>query len=281
QHVPAADVVALAWGERPSGIAPALAEEHLAACAECAAELELARMSRRLEEEDNVAVFPAARPQRVPSRAYRGWRAAAIAASLAGLIAVGGWLQSARQPRQAVVAPVSRPPAAVQPQAPAGHPEAGGELAALRQKVKELSDYAEGLQSQVRKAQEQVAQRTEPRDLTAAPWLSPYVSPADVLRGEEDAAEIVTVPAKASLAVLPLRALHPESGAHENHEVVILSESGTPVKTRPVQRDPNGSFLLVLTRGELKPGAYTLQVYGTKGGQRDPEPDGIYKIRIQ
>src|ERR1700704_4114704 len=56
QHIPAPDMVALAWGERPSGIDPAAAEEHLASCAECAAELELARMSRRLEEEDNVAV---------------------------------------------------------------------------------------------------------------------------------------------------------------------------------------------------------------------------------
>src|SRR4051812_22598037 len=56
QHVPAQDLVALAWGEDPS----LAAEEHLAACAECAAELEMARMSRRLEEEDNVAVFPVA-----------------------------------------------------------------------------------------------------------------------------------------------------------------------------------------------------------------------------
>ncbi|HEX3556592.1 MAG TPA: zf-HC2 domain-containing protein [Thermoanaerobaculia bacterium] len=285
QHIPAQDMVALAWGERPSGIDPAAAEQHLAACAECTAELELARMSRRLEEESNVAVFPVAKPQMAPSRAYRGWRAAAIAASLAGLIAVGGWLQSARQPQQALVAPVAPPIAspspAVQPQAPAGHDEAGGELAALRQKVKELSDYAEGLQGQVRKAQEQVAQRAEPRDLTASPWLSPYVSPTDVVRGEEGNAEIVTVPAKASLAVLPLRATHPETGAHENHEVVILSESGRPLKTRPIQRDPNGYYPLALAHDELRPGIYILQVYGMTGGKRDPEPSETYKIRLR
>jgi hypothetical protein len=278
QHIPAPDMVALAWGDRPSEIDPAAAEAHLASCAECAAELELARMSRRLEEESNVAVFPAARPQTAPGRAYRGWRAAAIAASLAGLVAAGGWFQTARQPQQAAVRPIVPPvasqPAATPLQAPANS-NTDRELATLRQKVKELSDSTDGLQSQVRKSQEQVAH------LTAEPALSPYISPTDVVRGNEETAEIAVVPAKASVALLPLRATHPETGAHEHHEVVILSASGTPLKTKPVRRDPNGSYLLALIQGELKPGDYTLQVYGTADGKRDPEPDGTYKIRIQ
>jgi anti-sigma factor RsiW len=282
QHIPAPDMVALAWGERPTGIAPAAAEEHLASCAECAAELELARLSRRLEEEGNVVVFqgasPAARPQTAPSRAYRGWRAAALAASLAAVVAAGGWFQTARQPQQAVVRPVAPPvasqPAAAPPPAPADS-NADRELAALRQQVKELSDSAGGLQSQVRKSQEQIAR------LTAEPALSPYISPTDVVRGKEDTAELAVVPAGASIALLPLRATHPETGAHEHHEVVILSASGATLKTKPVQRDPNGSYLLALLQGELKPGDYTLQVYGTAAGKRDPEPDGTYKIRIQ
>ena len=279
QHIPAADLVALAWGETPSGVEPAAAREHLASCAECAAELELVRMSRRLEEEGNVAVFPAARPQAAPNRAYRGWRAAAIAASLAGVVAAGGWYQTARQPLQAVVRPAAPPAAsprpAAQPQAPAAGSSAAGELAMLRQKVKELSDTADGLQSQVRKGQEQVAH------LTADPALSPYVSPTDVVRGKEQEADIAVVPAKASMALLPLRATLPETGAHDHHEVVILSASGTPLKTKPVRRDPNGSYLLALIQGELKPGDYTLQVYGTAGGKRDPETEGTYKIRVR
>jgi len=281
QHIPAADLVALAWGEPPSGIEPA-AREHLASCAECAAELELARMSRRLEEEDNVAVFPITRRQTAPSRAYRGWRAAAIAASLAGLVAAGGWFQTARQPQQAVVvrpaaAPPANPAPVPQPQAPAATPgsDTAGELAMLRQKVKELSDVADGLQSQVRKGQEQVAH------LTADPALSPYVSPTDVVRGKEENADIAVVPAKASMALLPLRATLPETGAHDHHEVVILSAGGTVLKTKSVRRDPNGSYLLALIQGELKPGDYTLQVYVTAGGKRDPETEGTYKIRVQ
>ncbi|HSS51629.1 MAG TPA: zf-HC2 domain-containing protein [Thermoanaerobaculia bacterium] len=277
QHILAPDMVALAWGERPSGIDPAAAEEHLASCAECAAELELARMSRRLEEEHIVAVFPVARPPMAPGRADRGWRAAAIAASLAGLIAAGGWFQTARQSGQAAIPPAVPPPGrqapVPQPQVPVATVD--GELAALRQKVKELGDYSESLKSQVRKTQEQVAH------LTAEPALSPYISPTDVVRGQEDSADIAVVPARASLALLPLRATHPETGAHENHEVVILSKNGSPLKTKPIRRDPNGSYLLALTQGELKPGDYTLQVYGTKGGKRDPEPDGTYRVRIQ
>jgi len=277
QHLPSQNLVALAWGEPPSEAV----QEHLATCPQCAAELELARMSRRLEEEDNVALFPAARPPRETGREYRGWRAAAIAASLVGLIAAGGWFEARRQPVQVAAVPSARVPAAAQPQAKPGGGETQGEIAALQQKVKDLSAYVDGLEGQVRQAQEQVAQRAEPSALTASPWLSSVVSPTDVVRGETGNEEIVNVPAKVSLAVLPLRAMRPEAGVHDGHEIVILAENGKPVATKRAQWDPNGWYLLALTRGELKPGAYTLQVYGTAGGKRDPEPDGTYKIRVQ
>jgi len=278
QHLPSQNLVALAWGEPPSEAVL----EHLASCPQCAADLELAKMSRRLEEEDNIALFPAAQPQKETGRAYRGWRAAAIAAGLAGLIAAGGWFQALRQPVWTAAAPPApRVPAAVQPQAQSGGGEAAGEIAALQQKVKELNAYVDGLEDQVRQAQEQVAQRPGPSDLTASPWLSSVVSPTDVVRGQESNEEVVDVPAKASLAVLPLRSMRSEAGAHEGHEVAILSESGKPVATKPAKWDPNGLYVLALARGELKPGSYTLKVYGTKDGKRDPEPDGTYKIHVQ
>src|SRR5690242_2639193 len=56
QHLPSEALVALAYGETPAGIDPVLAERHLASCPQCAAELELARTSRRLEEDDRIAV---------------------------------------------------------------------------------------------------------------------------------------------------------------------------------------------------------------------------------
>lgn len=87
QHLPSQNLVALAWGETPS----AAVEEHLESCARCAADLELVRMSRRLEEEDNIALFPAAKPR--PAATPRRWQAAAMAAGLVAVVSAFGWIQ--------------------------------------------------------------------------------------------------------------------------------------------------------------------------------------------
>jgi len=97
RHISAQALVALAWGEAPAGI-DAAAEAHLDFCAECAAQLEMARMSRRLEEEENVVPFPAAKPRPAAAAAPRSWRAAALAAGLSAVVAAGGWLHAVRQP---------------------------------------------------------------------------------------------------------------------------------------------------------------------------------------
>jgi len=94
QHLPSLTLVVLAHGEPPADAA--LAERHLASCPQCSAELELARMSRRLEEDDRIALFPG-KPVRQIGREPRAWRAATLAAGFAGLVAMGGWLHSARQ----------------------------------------------------------------------------------------------------------------------------------------------------------------------------------------
>ncbi|HEX5760275.1 MAG TPA: zf-HC2 domain-containing protein, partial [Thermoanaerobaculia bacterium] len=87
-HLPAAALVATAFGEPlPEGTDAALVEEHLAACPQCAAELELTRTSRALADEE-VLLFPA-RPAAAP---VRRWRAAALAAGLAAVLFAGGWL---------------------------------------------------------------------------------------------------------------------------------------------------------------------------------------------
>lgn len=115
QHLPSEALVALAWEEIPEGIDPALAERHLAGCPQCAADLELARTSRHLEEDDRIALFPK-KPAAAPARETRGageprtWRRAAMAASLAAVVAMSGWIFSAQQTPQepdfAVNAPV-------------------------------------------------------------------------------------------------------------------------------------------------------------------------------
>lgn len=95
QHLSPEALVALAWGETPEGIDPAVAERHLAGCSLCAADLELARTSRHLEEDARIALFPP-KPAAAPARETRGdgesrtWRRAALAASLVGAVAVLG-----------------------------------------------------------------------------------------------------------------------------------------------------------------------------------------------
>ncbi|HEX2223687.1 MAG TPA: zf-HC2 domain-containing protein [Thermoanaerobaculia bacterium] len=105
QHLAPETLVALAYGDAPpDGLDPALAERHLAACPRCAAEMELVRTSRQLEEDDRVV--PLARPARPatagvaaprPSAGSRAWRSSALAAGLAGLVALGGWIHTANQ----------------------------------------------------------------------------------------------------------------------------------------------------------------------------------------
>jgi len=126
QHLPPAALVAMAYGEAPGGIDPALAERHLASCPECAAELELARMSRRLEEDDRIAPFPP-RPRPDTGREYRAWRGAALAAGLAGLVALSGWFQAAH--RSHLVPELQRK----QAELAAGVQQAQGQLAQITQ----------------------------------------------------------------------------------------------------------------------------------------------------
>jgi len=101
QHLPSETLVAMAYEERPEGIDSALAERHLSNCAECTAELELARMSRHLEEDQRIAPFPVRpdRETRDSGKDYRTWRGAALAPGLAGLVAFGGWFQAAQRAR--------------------------------------------------------------------------------------------------------------------------------------------------------------------------------------
>jgi anti-sigma factor RsiW len=223
QHLPSEALVALAYGEAPTDLDPALAERHLASCPQCAAELEMATLSRRLEEEDKIAVFPG-KPRRQPQetgsyRGWRGWRATALAASLAGLVAVSGWVHSARQA-----------------QAPAGQTE--------------------------------IASVGHPQ---AATFLS--VSPDEAVeRGK--AGQIADLPAGAPESVLALGS--PRSSAYRDYDVEIRDagnasgNGGRPLFTiHGVQRNPDGYYTLSVPKGSLKPGSYTIQVFGVEGSRRE------------
>lgn len=228
QHLAAEALVALAYGEPPAGLDSALAERHLASCPQCAADLELARMSRRLDEDDRIAVFPP-RPAQTVERPYRVWRASALAAGLAGVVALSGWFQSSQQ----------------------------------LQRVPELEARNQQIQQEKRRLESQlaaVAQR-EPQINT---WTD-SVYQQETERGSQEREEIVipsTVEATAMLVAdleisAPLR------------RIEIVDESGKTVWSRKgLRRHPEtNDFTVTLFPGFLKPGhRYTIRL-STPDGQ--------------
>lgn len=259
QHIPSQDLVALAWGEKPSGVDPALAEAHLASCPQCAAEIELARMSRRLEEEDNVALFPPVKPRATTGAAPRTWRAAAIAASLTAVVAASGWIYTAQQVSEPPLLAGTRTPESTP--APVPPQPATGEDSSLRQKVAQLEGDLQrliGLQQENEKkaadAQVQIAQLEKERETLARPQGANIVMFNDVVRGGEQGT--VVRAGVYSTFLLPAR------GATGKGSAEILDESGKVVLRVEEMPQTEESYSLVLPPRALRPGRYTLRLSG-------------------
>lgn len=97
RHLSAEQLVALAADETPEptdSADPEVLYRHLETCAQCAADLELARMSRQLLSEDKVALMPAGR-RKTAGRA--AWWPAALAAGLTAVVLGGGWFTSSQK----------------------------------------------------------------------------------------------------------------------------------------------------------------------------------------
>jgi hypothetical protein len=276
QHLPGGALVALAYGEAPPGIDPALAERHLASCPQCAADLELARMSRRLEEDDKVAVFPGARRQ-TGSDGTRTWRAAALAAGLAGLVAAAGWVhelqrvgdlaaQMARQPA------VRENPAPVRSPAPAAG-SAAPNSAALDAKMAQLEATQKAADDQLRQATEKVATLDRQATLLSQPQINVWSGPvdpagqtADVERGAQPDAEApapVVVPAH-RLALLRLGA----KNVNALRDVELLDGRGKVLWSEPGLRSGELQEYNLALPGLLAPGPYTIQLYAQEDGRR-------------
>jgi anti-sigma factor RsiW len=288
QHLPAEALVALAYGETPSGIDAAVAERHLASCPQCAAELELARMSRRLEEDDKVAVFPAAptarpRNEAAERAASRSWRAAALAAGFAAV--VGGSLgfyefqQAGDLAAQLSRKPAAResPPAAPAPSPAAGNPALAAQLAELE---RQTAAFKERTEQQLRQDTQRIAELSRRAQPSSEPQVNAWsglVNPAYAERGAGAAPEEKVVPA-GRLSVLSLGT---ESEGTAVREVEIRDAGGTVVWTSPGLRSDAKSqqFSFGLPAGFLKPGRYTIQLYETVNGQRVPRES--YTIRVE
>jgi anti-sigma factor RsiW len=289
QHLPSETLVALAYGEAPEGIDAALAERHLASCPECATELELARTSRRLELEEpgKIALFPGPKPRPVSDTGYKTWRAAALAASVAGLLVAGGWFQSSQEVRRLSTEVAAKPAPAP---APAERPDPdvpryrGGDpgeeqVAKLKTELNQALQTQEELEKRMAEAASQMAElQKAPRGLDE-PRLNTWngeLGLVDVVRGDEDD-EIVIPAGVLATPILPAE----KEATSPNRDIEILDAAGKIVWGSSGLRRSSDTpdYTLTLPPGFLKPGRYTIQLYSTEGGKRTPRE--TYKIRVQ
>jgi anti-sigma factor RsiW len=288
QHIPSAALVALAYGEIPAGVDPAVAERHLAACPECAAELELTRTSRRLEEDDKIAVFPGARSRQEPvaDRGSRTWRAAALAAGLAGLVAGTGWIYEFQQ-AGSLAERLAQKPAAVQETRPAApSPPIGGggqpssqEIATLKSELQASQQNQEKL----KKDFDATVGKLASLEQTAAPLLRPTLNTwsdsvsSEVVRdGSTGAEPKVQVLPSHQLAVPVLNA----DSANAVRDIEILDSRGAVFwRDSGLRSTKDEEYKLSIPPGFLKPGRYTIQLYSTENGKRVPRES--YKIRVE
>jgi hypothetical protein len=244
QHLPSDALVALAYGEVPAGVDPAVAERHLASCAECAAELELARTSRRLEEDDRIALFPGTRAkQETKTGKDRTWRSAAMAAGITCLLALGGWFHEFQQ------------------------------VGRLTEIARTTAGPAQA--AQVASAEPQIF----PRINTGSAELFPVDKERGAGTTPEELATVVPRSDESTLLILKSASTEAADGPRE---IEILDEANhvrwqsTGLRRRSAQ-DPD--YRVTLPSGFLKSGGYTIQLYANENGKRTPRES--YKIRVE
>jgi hypothetical protein len=286
--------------------------DHLATCPSCAAEMELLRTSRALSDpaaDERIALLPRRREE---AAAGRTWRRSALAAGVVGLLACTGWFESVRQERalerrlsQESAARAAAPAALAAPNRGGG---AAGEAvdSDLRRRADEAEARLQGLARDKQQLQETVAalsrraadlqQRSVGLAAATAAAAPPVesavleeVRPAgQVERGSGEPAETV-VPLSSGAANLLLDTRR--SDHFPSYEIEIRDAQDHPVgdavSVRPhfggSQDSPDG-FDIVLRRGALSKGAYTIHLFG-RGASGKPsgesrEPLGIYSIRV-
>jgi hypothetical protein len=231
-------------------------------------------MSRRLEEAENIAVFPSARP---PGEARR-WRSAALAAGLTGLVAVSGWLYTARQASE-LSSRLAEQPSAAAPVTSGANRDAEKRLAAMNTEMERLRSSQKAIEEQAKKASDQLAQmESAPRGLVEPQmnsWVDDVSASGDVVRGGSSAEKIIP---QGRLAT-PLFQADSEDRNPER-AVEIRNDKGRLVwRKEGLRRTEHDDYSLTFPPGFLKPGRYTIQLYATADGKRVPRES--YRIRVQ
>ena len=281
QHLPSDALVALAYGEAPAGVNPEVAERHLASCPECAAELELARTSRRLEEDDRIAVFPGTRTRPVKSAGGdRTWRAAALAAGLTGIVALGGWFHEfrtaddladrlARAPKAEQSRPAPAPPLAAN--ASLAEEQLRSQLQASREKQDELAKSLEAASGKLASIEQKASALLQPQ---VNVWSDSVSGSPDVVRDGGKPSEQVLPGSRLAVPILGA------DSTNAVRDVEILDSRGSVLWSGSGLRSTDSQeYRLAIPPGFLKPGKYTIQLYASENGKRVKRES--YRIRVE
>lgn len=224
-------------------------------------------MSRRLEEDDKIAVFPAARPRPAADTGYRKWRAAALAAGLAGVVAASGWIYSAQQVTEQLA---QRPAPAGGPAqlAPAGGEASRQQMARLEGQVREAQRAQAQLQEELKQASSQLAGlRDQPRGLGEPQlntWSGLVSAGGDVVRGQPEEVT-VEIPANRE-AALSLEA----TGDNTPRRIELRDSDGRlRWKASGLLRTEEDAYKLTIPAHFLPPGKYTIQLHSPDGKPRE------------
>ena len=163
----------------------------------------------------------------------RGWRAAALAACLTGLVAIGGWVGTVQQLHRVEDAEPG-PPRGAQGQA-----AAAGSPIAFNSQLNEIS-------------------ATVTRNGRAP-------APPTFQAGSRHATLI----------------LHPRlTDTYREHAAEVLDSGGKVIAASDhLEIKTGNSYLVDIEPNRLRPGAYTIQVYGTDGAARKPLDSFPFKIK--
>ncbi len=272
-HLPSSVLVDHAFGRSPAEMPAELVERHLAACARCREELEMVRDSRGALEAEGLEL-PAPTPVPMPRRRYL-----ALAASLAGVVALSGWVWTGLllDRAQQDVARLETALREVETAPPAGGGASGGagdglsaRVEALAAENQRLQEAERGLRQQVEAQQAQSRQLTEQVAALSAPLPNVLVEdlqPAEmVLRGEADEPGRVEIPAGVGGVTLILNSQLAGPGLEPR--LVLLDETGrTRWSLDGLQRTRHGVFTVALPGRLLERGSYTLELRALQDGE--------------
>jgi Putative zinc-finger len=298
-HPPPEALVEHAAGRPAPGPTSALIEEHLSFCPTCAEEMALLRESHAAAAaaDEKAEEKPGATVLKGPWAA-RQWRRLALAASVTGLVAAGGWGWTALQSgtgaadfavRLAEAEDSARQLAAENERLRQGKENVARQAGDLDAQVAAANRTAAELEEKLTAERQRVAE-LEHRGSSLQMGLpvealglaeTVYRDGENIFNPTSATDEgIPTLSRKAGFAVLSLE-LPARMGKVESVRLEVLDADGHAVLSErgpPPQSDL--SYTVGFPTGKLDPGPYTLRLSTEEAGGGS-EPLGTYRIRIE